>query len=135
MQSRASVSVYALPMCGHADKLDVLLLLLILLALHRRELYDAAAIGDVDRVLCAMAHGADLSWSNEAEGSNTAAHQVQHTLTIAYLSKHITHCTCYCYRMQASVAARACLSLTQRTQGALSCCAERYSCCEGFAQH
>jgi hypothetical protein len=55
--------------------------MLLLFALHCcycRELYDAAAIGDVDRVLCAMAHGADLSWSNEAEGSNTAAHQVTH---------------------------------------------------------
>jgi hypothetical protein len=70
---------------SQADKLSLLLLLqlravaAVVAHLLRRELYDAAAIGDVDRVLCAMAHGADLSWSNEAEGSNTAAHQV--TLT------------------------------------------------------
>ncbi|CAM9785225.1 unnamed protein product [Chrysoparadoxa australica] len=40
-----------------------------------RSLYQAAYIGDVEKVLWCVAHGGDLSWCNPDEGGCTAAHQ------------------------------------------------------------
>ena len=55
---------------------SVLLLCFALPCLYDRELYEACGFGDVDRVLSAIAHGADLSWANAEEGNSTPAHQV-----------------------------------------------------------